>query len=378
MKILAIGDAHLWPVIRPKLPQMRGDAFAAFTEAVQAAAKVGADRIVQVGDMFDYGEKGGVSSCLDFLAQTLTAPIYAIEGNHDLSGYSGSERNPPWVAALKGQVIRLGNTLVDDFGGLSVVGIDYCRGRDEFLEVLAALKEKHPGGVDVLVLHQGHSKLLGFDGCWEVCDEDVSGWANLVLIGHVHKAISWKDEGGTTWVSPGSLYRWRSTEQDLKRVAIIDFTEDDIKVDWVPLTQQRDMWYEVVETEEGRQALLDRLRNYASPAHLEETLRKPYLSLRYVPEAEFVRQLAELTHDRVYLEATPLRLGSVVRVATDAEEATAEESHEDQVARVTRKHVDPEQDPALYQLAVQIQLDVAADPSALIDEAVEAVLQGKA
>jgi DNA repair exonuclease SbcCD nuclease subunit len=376
MKIVAIGDAHLWPVIRPKLPHMQGDAFAAYKDALEVAKSAGADQVIQVGDMFDYGEKGGVSCCLDFLAKLDYPEVHVIEGNHDLPGYSGLNKNPPWVSALAGKMTRLSSEPAKGFGELSVVGIDYCRGREEFLDRLQEMKKIHPDGVDILVLHQGHVKLLGFEGCWEVQDEDISGWANLVLIGHVHTSVSWKDDAGTTWVSPGSIYRWRANEAAHKRVAVIEFTDDGVKVDWVQLEQQREMWYEVAETDEERQSLLQRMRDHVPNTRLVPELQAPYLSLQYLPEVEFVRELTELSRDRFFVESTPIRVGTV-RVSTGTEEQVDVESEtlEQQVARVTAKHVNRELDPELFDLAVQIQLDVATDPSALIDEAVERILR---
>ena len=388
MKIAISSDWHLYPCIRTKIPEMRGDSFAALQEVFQYVTDNNLSLLCP-GDIFDYGDKGGVSTSLAQLSSMLSEYMEKaehvifgfIQGNHEEPSRTGVTPNQPWVSslchAMEG-VHHVGGTVIHH-AGIRIGGLDYCRGRAAFLDALAAFRESLDEPLDIFLCHQPLKQLLKFEGAWSASQEDFEGIARVVAIGDVHIPKDWDvtwDDGSTTkFISPGSTVVTNMAETRDKKFPVLD--TDTMEVEWVKLRQQREFWDQTAVTTQDQDGLVEAVKTYTPPEYLVEELRRPYIKLRYRPNGDFHQRLFEVAKGRAFIEDTPLPKPSVTGGVAIQKDLSEEHTDETQKAvEIAERHIDKHLHPLAFDIAVAIQLE-AGSPEGIVDDAVMDILSGK-
>lgn len=370
MKFVILSDAHLFPILRAKVPQMRGDSFEAAREVIETANSIGAPLLIP-GDIFDFGERGGIADCMRFLADTVKTPAYYIVGNHDASGRTGLRENENWLQSVPG-FTSVHNCFTTLEGDITLGGLDYQRGRETWLEAVKSYTDKP----DIFLCHQPFQEMLKFEGAWSAKGDDLADKARLVICGDVHTTAEWK-VGNTVFLSPGSPVRTSIDDTEDKTFPIVTFEGDNIEIEHVEINNRRDFFRRTVVTDKDRQEFLGWLREYECQRTVPDCLKQCFVQLKYVPEGSFWADVKEAAEGRAYVEATPMRLHTAVAVGVE-EEAGEGESEEETIARITRRYADPDTQKDLYELLVQIQLNARTNQDAVnfINDAVDRILDG--
>lgn len=382
MKFVVAPDLHLWPILKLKYPQMMGDSFHAATQIFEYAYNHGLP-LVLPGDVMDYGERGGVSACLKFLAPRLYARSDSglltlfICGSHDNPRHTGFVANPPWLDVVQGSdkraVVHLDNTTWTA-DGLRFYGFD-AKNRADLPDAIAGI----PDDVDVLVLHQGLKELLGYEAgevkAYDCCCDDLVGKARLVICGHVHVSRTWeRDE--TTFLSPGSGVPKSISETAKKCYHVVEMSDKQHgppKIESIEIAQARDFLILDALDAAGRKEVLQLVSEYQLDAEKPEELRMGFLRLRYTPDGDFHEKLLAAASGKLHLELVPM--AEVPMSLNTAKFADVEEGQDD-IERITAQHVNPDDEPALYSLAVEIQKDPRRRPDEILARAVKGILDG--
>ena len=373
-KFAVLGDAHLWPVLWQRMPEARNDAFVAAAQVFQYAkdAKL---PVISSGDILNFGQKGGVATCLNFLQRWLPRlkEFRYVVGNHDLTGYTSGLVNDQWVESLSQteatpEVRHLTTTASDDAavcgGVLKVAGIDYCHGRTSFLERLAEVREGPMP--DVLVIHQGLREILGFEGAWEVECAELDGVAKVVLCGHTH--VSWHRQlDNTLVISPGSTIPWQFDEEHDKTFPVVEVSDTGATVEWVEIKQRRPIIVATATDAEQRQKILTEVREYQFDETLPEEIRRPILRLRYIAEEKFHEELTVAAEDRMILDLTADRIQLTGKLNLGALEDRPEDV--DDVVVATHKHTSPGR---VREAALEVQR--MKDPEGVVDKHIQELL----
>lgn len=368
MRFVVLGDAHLWPVLWQRLPEARGDAFVAASQVFQYAVQHNLP-VVASGDIFNFGQKGGVASCLAFLRDWIpqVPEFHFIVGNHDLTGYTSGTVNEMWMKAFEGLAdVKHMTEFPYDLGNgeASIGGIDYCHGRDEFLAQLETAKEAK---LSVLVIHQGLKEILGYEGAWEVERSDLDGAASLVICGHTH--VTWEklNSEGTSVISPGSTIPWQFDEEYEKKFPVVEMQDGTFNaVEWVDIEHRRPIIDKTANNEEERKKVLEFVESYEQVPELPETIRKPILRLRYISDEKFHEKLQELAEDKMILDLTVDR----VQLTGSLNLGKLEDKPEDvdDIVVATHKHTNPGR---VRDAAIEIQR--TQDPEGVIDKHVREI-----
>jgi DNA repair exonuclease SbcCD nuclease subunit len=364
MRFTVLGDAHLWPVAWQRLPEARGDSFIAAKQVFDYAEKADLP-VLASGDVFNFGQKGGVASCIDFLReQVLRVRSFSfIVGNHDLTGYTGGVVNRQWLDTLRStsaEVLHLCQE-PEAVEGVTVCGIDYCHGRTEFLERLNKVKEAKP---DILVIHQGLKEILGYEGAWEVECADLDGVARAVICGHTHTCWE-KKVGDTLVISPGSTVPWQMDEEINKQFPVVDMEEG--TVDWIPVAQARDIQFLTVSDAKQQADALAKIEAFTPDETLPEDIRKPVFRIRYAEDAKFYERLALAAEGKVILDLTVDRANRSGSINFGSLEESPKDV--DDVVVATHKHTSPGR---VREAAVEIQR--SKDPEGVIERHVNELL----
>lgn len=338
-KFVVLGDVHLWPVLWQNLPEARNDAFIAAQQVFEYAVEHELP-VVASGDIFNYGQKGGVASCMRFLqawVPKLSAFCYIV-GNHDITGYTSGVPNAQWMDTLNSYGSRpLRDCKYTAPDGVSLYGIDYCYGRAEFMEHLDAARNAKP---DVLVIHQGLKEILGFDGAWEVECADLENIAGIVICGHTH-VLCERTAGNTRVLSPGSTVPWRLDEELDKQFPVITVSEAPgavPNVEWVPVAKRRPIEKAVIDTEKQKQKVLQIVAETKLDESLPEDIRKPIWRLRFQADDRFYSDLVRAAEGKIILD---LMIDRVPKTLTGVETVDDKEEQVDDIAVATTKHTSP-------------------------------------
>ena len=185
----AIGDAHIAETIWTKRAQVTGDAYLAFSRAVDVSLTYRVPTIL-LGDVFDTVNPttNDVEFCRQQMSRLQQAglPVYYLQGNHD-------QRPKPWLKAIHEHPQYVGDGRPFQLDGLTIRAFDYAQ-HDRIQATLANLQmETVP---DILLLHQAVRQALNFQGAWN-CDLDwVHPEVRLTIMGDIHTPWSGKTAGG--------------------------------------------------------------------------------------------------------------------------------------------------------------------------------------
>ena len=265
MKILFFADMHLRSA--SDRPRWRTDDHyqAQFRELYEISdlAKVHeVDMIVSLGDFFDHTR---VSHQLvtDALKWSQSLPCYAcsIVGNHDVNGYITTDRNNGLGVLFEAGAFHQLTETVFENEKVVIKGIDafldprqgnymFDAQYDNYCKIIAS----H----NFIIPHQ-----VPFDA---VLPQDVKTNANIIVLGHYHKAFHHFD-GKTAFVNPGSISRWAVNEQHQPQVLIVDTSTGTFTTPVLRSSQPASEIFdltaaaELKSTEMNLQAFVDSLEN---------------------------------------------------------------------------------------------------------------------
>jgi len=371
MKFTVLGDAHLWPALWQRMPDAREDTFCAARDVFTAAS---GGLVVSSGDLFNFGEKGGVSSVLQFLSQDPFAlkqvrRFMYVTGNHDRPGFTSGQANPPWLAAIEHEnMVHLRPDVFVEDGGTTFAGIDHLSSREQVLDQLTIVRKM--GRPNVLVMHQGLCELLGFGGACEIGLEDLDGIADLVIIGHVHVCREFETAKGTKVLSPGSLVPWQMDEELQKQFPVVEVKPlVGVNVGWQPIKTAREIVSIKAMSQQEREEALPRIAQLKADDS-RGILRRPILRIEYVADPMFHSQLTRL------VEQNGIIIDPVVHAPVTGElilgsfEKVEDQSDEIQVASV--KHTNP----GMLRDAV-IEIQKTKDPAGTLSKYLDKLAAGE-
>lgn len=228
MKILFFTDTHL----RGNPPEARIDDFAAtvrakLAEVVELANGLGAAAVLHGGDMFDVPEPGlgQVGEYLEILRR-LEAPLYLVEGNHDVYGH-----NPATLPrTLLGLLLRLGfarllgpEPVYLDDGNVRVqlTGRGFHAEIDRRDPLLDYAVEKRECDVAVHVVHgmalpANRAEALFLPAFTPIAAFAAATGADYTLLGHYHFPFE-AETARKRFLNPGSLVRLSAHPTDAAR-----------------------------------------------------------------------------------------------------------------------------------------------------------------
>jgi DNA repair exonuclease SbcCD nuclease subunit len=374
MKFTVLGDAHLWPALWQRMPDAREDTFCAAREVFKAATD---GLLVSSGDIFNYGEKGGVSAVLRFLAQDEMAlrrvkKMLYITGNHDRPGFTSGEANPAWLDGLSdAQAQKVEHLLPDRFvehEGATFAGIDHTDSRERLLEKLELVRKT--GRPNVLVLHQGLSELLGFGGACELGLGDLDGIADLVIIGHVHVRQDFVTAKGTVVLSPGSTVPWQLDEELEKQFPVVELKPGvGVQLEWKPIETRREIVVMKAMCQKDYEEVLPKIAQLKADDS-RGILRRPILRIEYVAESVFHGQLARLVEQNGIIIDPVVHAPMTGELVLGAFEKVEDQSDEIKVASV--KHTNP----GMIRDAV-IEIQKTKDPAGTLSKYLDEIAAGK-
>jgi len=375
MKFVVAPDLHIWPIVRLRYPAMTGDSFCA-ADDVFSYAGAHERLLILPGDMMDYGERGGVSACLQYIIPRLRhryvekgLKTFYICGSHDSPKFTGFKANPPWLEALEVQHSTHMHKQVLTYGDKTFYGIDGCS-RLDFQKEIAEI----PDNIDVLVIHQGLQELLGFEAgetkAYDTCCDELVGKAKLVIAGHVHVSKHW-EYGGTTFLSPGSGVMKKMSEAPQKYFYDVTLDEKGVHINELPILNKRPFFDMEAMDAAGREEVLKTVTEFILDEKLPEELRMGFLRLRYSPVDGFYNELTEAVDGKFHTELVPISSQCYDNIKLTAEK---DRDIDDEIARITSRFINPTEEAGLYDLAVEIQKDSFQRPDVIIDRTIEAIL----
>lgn len=207
-RIALSADWHLASKVWSDIPESWGIPLKALDSFLNSVSKKKVDAIIAAGDIFDSRSPGSyaVTEAQDLINMFKHSVfntagnkdnIFAIYGNHDRP----FKNEPSWNKCIGIKDL----VLSEQIGITKVLGIPFTKDTNGLIDLLKDIKENIQD-LDLLVLHSPFRHLLGFDDSWQLQRRDVEGVAPVVLVGDIHTPDIDEKEGGTTIVSPGSLY----------------------------------------------------------------------------------------------------------------------------------------------------------------------------
>jgi DNA repair exonuclease SbcCD nuclease subunit len=374
MKFTVMGDAHLWPALWQRMPDAREDTFCAARDVFKAATD---GVMVSSGDLFNFGEKGGVSAVLRFLAQDADAlprvkKFLFVTGNHDRPGFTSGEANPAWLDGLAdpfvGKLVHLMPDRFIEHEGVTFAGIDHQASRELVLDQLALVRKA--GKPNVLVMHQGLCELLNIGGACEIGLEDLDGIADLVIIGHVHVCREFETGKGTKVLSPGSLVPWQMDEDMDKKFPVVELKPlVGVNVEWHDITTKRDIQVMKVMSQLERDEALPRIAQLKADDS-RGSLRRPILRIEYMADPMFHGQLMRLVEQNGIIIDPVAHAPMTGELVLGAFEKVEDQSDEIQVASV--KHTNP----GMLRDAV-IEIQKTKDPAGVLSKYLDKLAAGE-
>jgi DNA repair exonuclease SbcCD nuclease subunit len=371
---------------------MIGDASEAAVEINKYAISRNAELLV-AGDIFDHGERGGVSTGIQFVGEHLFKGVsksHYIVGNHDFSGYTAGHANAPWLGALRMPGLRHARPSVQTpnqlrLDPIQVDGIDYVRGRESFEAAVVEYRAHKVPNVHVLMLHQAVKELLSFEGAYQCTSEELDGLASLIVIGDVHTSQVWHGKQ-SVFLSPGSPVRcnlgecrWVYGDSICIGRADVDtvgFYEVTLEVDGtqvtvhepkrVTLKNQRQFYNLVCLSPEGQKEAIQWAQSYQADASLPVDLQKPYVRIQYRSGERIAKDLKEMLGDRAIVETSETFEKDVTYAPSCVEDEVKSTSSINEA--IVDKHVNGQEYPELKSLALAILEDPRGRSDLVIEE----------
>lgn len=344
--------------------------------------------LVFPGDIFDHGISADSPKNLDELIRITRGVgqvIYTV-GNHDRTGGSSGGANPEWVEVVNRKYPHSDETgsyeigddwmyeenYIHEMRGVLFACIHHVGGEEDFeakVRQLLDLKKEF----DVLVIHQAMKELLGVYGAYEVDldrigDDLHSAGCRLIIAGHVHASQDWVWQDKITVVSPGESYPKTLDDQMQKRFPIVTVDPGRVKVEWKNYERGRIIRHMVATADEEYEMALaeaNTLRQIAESSRADIRVRKPVLSLSYVPIPGFKARIVEILGGQVALFEHQLREAKMARATMKslAAESVSPEATMKEIARITELHT---QEGAIREDLMRIQN--GESPEAVIEE----------
>jgi exonuclease SbcD len=247
-KFVIVGDIQF----RGVNPVARKDDFpSALAEKIdevhQIARRVGANAILQPGDLFDSPMVSySVLLRLMSLLQMAPCPWVTIPGNHDLFGANADTYSRTPMAVLEqAKVIRVIKDLCQTQSIThDVFDVTYITGRGFDWEM-----DTNPSTYAAPIdsdIHLVHGMLLTSPLPIDIKHtliKDVQTPARVTVVGHDHLGFGViKRDDGKIFINPGALCRESAHEAEMQRtvqVCVLDITKDDVSWELVPITCAR-------------------------------------------------------------------------------------------------------------------------------------------
>jgi predicted phosphodiesterase len=220
MKILLVGDLHLRSLSdRPKyrLDNHYDQQFQELSEIRDIAAANKVDMMISLGDVFDNTRVSHqlVSDVLNF-CKTLPCTWHSLIGNHDVNAYVINDKSNGLSVLMEAQAIERLDELV--FEKEKVV----IRGIHAYLDPRQGDYWFSDQYKDYFKIVASHNFIIPHQVPFEaVLPSQVRTNANLVALGHYHKAFSHM-EGNTLFINGGSISRHAVNEIWAPQVLILD------------------------------------------------------------------------------------------------------------------------------------------------------------
>jgi len=296
---LFVTDTHF----RADRPKLRTDdilksQFEKLGEIITIARENDVDAILHGGDFFNSKQVPHklVVALMDWCKQ-IAMPIFAIRGNHDLTGYNlDSVWNSGLGPLFEAEAIELlEKDRVWKKDKVVIKGIDCSLDfKQDYM-----FDTRYDDYAKIIISHNyvipTESMPFGF-----VHPKDIETNADLVLCGHYHVPFEY-EHGKTKWINPGPLCRWKITEKDHKpQVILITVDKGEIITKAVTLQSvkppEKVFDLKVVEAEKKRQndiqSFVESLeRTDVTSVDIEEVIQK--VATRQKIKAEVVEEILQ-------------------------------------------------------------------------------------
>jgi hypothetical protein len=268
-------------------------------------------RIILAGDVADSPKiSGRVSQALQQFCEKLMSEgiaVHSIEGNHDHQPRYSQGAVP--VAVANGAIDLHNKTVVMD--GLTVCGLSYAPPEDikEQIKTLPAC--------DLLILHAAFQSMLGFDGAWDLCFDDIPDRVHSICAGDIHKTAKQElpHANGVpgVFLSPGALHPC-----DIGQGGDHGFFYKSLGGEWTFRSVVTRPIYRYEVTPENLPEPEEFLKS------LPESTRQPIVSVVYAPElADYIDRLRAAAVGKAVILAQPSYVGKCLASA-DVRKAVTE------------------------------------------------------
>lgn len=367
-----LADAHLWPTLRSKQPDMLYDTFYAAEEVINYAVKNNTHLII-AGDLFHTIEKSEVAQCVRFLSKSLRELIhngknvFYIYGNHD-EPKQLSFKPPHWLDVslydYSAQVMPLDCPQSPyDVGGVTLQGVNYHRTPKRILEALEQINSR----VDLLVIHQGIKEFIPFKYSYELEKDILRNRAQVIVCGHVHKA-SVIEEPGLVLISPGSPAITSRSDDPEKTFPVLHFDKRNfLGYDLIKLQNLRTFKSFVCSEQQDYEDVLAYLCKDPPKHPAIPELSKPFVYVKYISQHNFYERLIAAAKDKYFLETVAVNHKS--NPACLEAVAMAERP----LADITADHVD-RSNTLLFETALELQKDQIKRPEDIIENKIRSII----
>lgn len=260
MRILVINDPHTADrPPRKRTESYTDDIFAKLRIAFGLVDSYGCAAILIPGDLFHTPQATKVSHQLVSrwlaLIESVSVPVYAVAGNHDLAAgrIEGVGRQPIYSLAQhprfhlleKGEVVKISGSGTYATEAVTLCGIHWTPDYDTLKHFLPTWPKP-----DILMCHAPLEPKLSYPG--SIAPENLEGAARGVVYGHIH--LPWVEKFKRTWfVNPGALARCTLSDEDAYRevgVAILSVTSDlfEVSIHTIPARSPEEI-FRIAQTE---------------------------------------------------------------------------------------------------------------------------------
>ena len=275
---IVTGDNHLAPYTWSRHPSLRGDGYFALKQIVDICLRE-KESLVILGDLFD-AKKLDSRTVIEFHTQMDRlqkggVPVYAIQGQHDLS-------DPPWVESHQNIIhVNKKMCLFDE----NTYFLDY---RDP--ETLAEDLKHIPKEAGALCLHQAFKQALPFEDdigntAWDFEASQIPEHVKLILMGDIHHDYTF-NIGGHSFYYVGTTNLQAIDEPPDKSVILWK----DNKITRIPLAT-RPFYRGTVVSKETLKATCETIRTSIpdprdSDPSFPEEVAKPYVVVIFQSDIE--------------------------------------------------------------------------------------------
>jgi DNA repair exonuclease SbcCD nuclease subunit len=327
--IVFAADLHLSPTIWVDLPKLRGDSYDAFRQIVDYCLVNKVDALLLGGDIFHRSTPDS-ESVLVFKHEVTKLreadiPVLAIQGQHDRS-------EPPWF-----KVVSDVCWMNEGYLPLPIDGTTYTlRAFDNLDAETLSERLENLEQCDILMMHQAMQEVLSIDGAWNLREDWIPDFVQLVLLGDIHVEA----KVGRCYYS-GATHLRAMNENPQKSFIVVSSDGGELKVERKPITP-REITTMTVGDEEGLIAALG----------LIEALPADALVLaRVAPDVpNSYKKLSDACRER----NIHLRIRDLPIAVTEDQDERGTTAMATSLDGAVASIVDREAQPELYQLLVQL------------------------